>query len=188
MQTQKSHRRPWNTIPPQNVEIPKRWLSRLYKSTDMLPFLASLDETQAIIPVDEQGRLDLDSAREEFGWKHLDEIYRKHRGQGRNTPRTLAEQIDFHGKLSAQPQRRISDQRMVLYPKSGDIMRAARTNPGIEFVNDSLYWHKADSVEEAGYLTILLNAPCLQRAFFRVERKRSRFSFAPVAQGAHPTI
>lgn len=179
VQTQKSHHRPWNTVPPQNVEIPKRWLSRLYKSTDMLPFLASLDETQAIIPVDEQGRLDLDSEWEEFGWKHLDEIYRKHRGQGRNTPRTLAERINFHGALSAQSQLRTSDQRLMLYPKSGDIMRAARTNPGSGFVNDSLYWHKADSAEEAGYLTVLLNAPCLQQAFFESRKSGRDFHLHP---------
>ena len=30
--------------------------------------------------------------------------------------------------------------QMVLYPKSRDIMRAARRSPGTGFVNDTLYW------------------------------------------------
>lgn len=179
VRTKKSSQPTWKNIPPQDIEIPKRWLSKLYKSTDMLPFLALLDETQAIIPVDEQGRLDLDSAREEFGWNHLNEIYRQHRGKGKNTPRTLEKQIDFHGKLSAQPQRRTSDQRMVLYARSGDIMRAARTYPGSGVVNDSLNWCVAASAEEAGYLTALLNAPCLRRAFFESRESGRHFHLHP---------
>ena len=144
---------------PQDVEIPQEWLSRLYLSRDMLPFIDSLGTTQAIIP------LDLDSALDELAWESLDEIYRRHRGRGRSTPKTLARQIDFAGKLSSQPRHRASERSMVLYPKSGDIMRAARTQAGGGFVDHSLYWLVAGSADEAAYLTALLNAPCLERAF-----------------------
>ena len=104
----------------------------------MYPFLASLDGAQSIIPVNAQGELDLFSAEDEYGWKHLDEIYRQHKGKGRSTPKTLTMQIDFSGKLSAQPQHRVSYKSMVLYARSGDIMRAARTCPGGGVVNDTL--------------------------------------------------
>ena len=180
VQTRKSKQKPWKEVQPQNVEIPKRWLSKLYKSIDLYPFLASLDDTQAIIPVDEQGKLDLVSAQEKFGWGHLEEIYRKHRGQGKNTPRTLAERINFHGALSAQPQHRIFDQSMVLHVGSGDIMRAARICPGAGFVDSSLYWHVASgAAEEAGYLTALLNAPSLRRAFFESRESGRHFHLHP---------
>ena len=172
-------RSPGKRFQPQNVEIPKRWLSKLYKSIDLYPFLASLDDTQAIIPVDERGKVDLDSAMEEFGWARLDEIYRRHRGKGKHTPRSLTKQIDFSGKLSAQPQRHISARRKVLHPKSGDNMRAARMCPGRGFVNHDLYWYIALNEGEAGYLTALLNAACLQRAFFESRESGRDFHLHP---------
>lgn len=179
VQTRKSKQKPWKKVQPQNVEIPKRWLSKLYKSIDLYPFLASLDDTQAIIPVDEHGSLDLDSAMEEFGWERLDEIYRRHRGKGRNTPRTLTKQIDFSGKLNAQPLHYVPERCMVLYPTSGDIMRAARTCPGSGLAGHTLNWYVADSKEEAGYLTALLNAPCLRRAFSESRESGRHFVLHP---------
>ena len=179
VRTKKSRHHPWNKIQPQDIEIPKRWLSKLYKSIDMYPFLASLDGAYSIIPVDAQDELDLVSAQEEYGWKHLDEIYRQYRGKGRNTPKTLTMQIDFSGKLSVQPQDRVSLKSMVLYGRSGDILRAARTYPGAGIVNDTLNWRVADSAEEAGYLTALLNAPCLRRAFFESRESGRHFHLHP---------
>ena len=177
VRTRKSKHRPWKKVPSQNVEIPKRWLSKLYKSIDMYPFLASLGDTQAIIPVDERGKVDLDSAREEFGWEHLEEIYRRHRGKGKNTPTTLAGRIDYGRALSLQP--RLSDKCMVLYPKSGDVMRGARISLGNGFVDHTLYWHATHSDREAGYLAVLLNAPCLRKAFFESRESGRDFHLHP---------
>ncbi len=180
VRTRTSLHSPWNQVTAQDVEIPKRWLSTLYRSPDTLLFVASARITQAIIPLNEQGSLDLDSASEEAGWESLDGIYRRLCGKGKNTPQTLAEQIDFAGKLSSQPQFRTSSKRMVLYPKSGDVMRAARTQVGDGFADDTLYWHVADSVEEAGYLTALLNAPCLLRAFLESRESGRDFHLHPL--------
>ena len=130
VRTLKSQHRPWRDVPSQQVEIPKRWLSTLYRSVEMLPFFASSGSAQAIVPVDTQGKLDLDSAIGEPGWETLDGIYRRFRGKGQTTPKTLAKQIDFAGKLSSQPRLLESEKRMVLYLGSGDVMRSARTFPG----------------------------------------------------------
>lgn len=179
VRTRKSVHSPWDEVIPQDIEIPKRWLSKLYRSPDMLPFVASARETLAIIPVDKQGRLDLDSAQEEFGWVELDEIYRKRRGSGQNTPKTLADRLDYGRGLSTQPRNQTSSRRMVLYPKSGDVMRAARTQAGGGFADDTLYWHVARSTDEAGYLAALLNAPCLQRAFIESRESGRHFDLHP---------
>ncbi len=173
--TRKSLHSPWNGVAPQDIEIPKRWLSNMYRSPNMLPFVASTRITQAIVPVDEQGNLMLDSASQEPAWETLDGIYRKFRGKGKNTPRTLAKRVDYGRALSVQPRERASDRRMVLYPKSGDIMRAARTQPGGGFADDTLYWYVAGSADEAGYLAALLNAPCLQRAFLESRESGRHF-------------
>lgn len=179
VRTRKSRHNPWAEVPSQYIEIPKRWISKLYRSPDMLPFVASIRTTQAIIPVDEQGNLALHSALEEPGWETLDGIYRKSRGKGKNTPQTLAQQIDFSGKLSSQPRHRTSGSRMVLYPKSGDIMRAARTQSGSGVADDTLYWHVARSTDEAGYIVALMNAPCLQRAFLESRASGRDFQLHP---------
>ena len=116
---------------------------------------------------------------EEFGWEHLDELYRRNRGKGKATPKTLVEQIDFGGKLSSQPRYEESSTNMVLHPLAGDVMRAARTSPGSGFVDASLYWHRARIADEAGYLTALLNAPILRRAFFEARESGRNFHLSP---------
>lgn len=179
VRTMKSRHRPWDGVMAQDVEIPKRWLSTLYRSPNMLPFVASTRITQAIIPVDEHGDLDPDPALEEPAWEILDSIYRKFRGKGKNTPQTLAAQIHFAGKLSSQLRPETSSMRMVLYPKSGDIMRAARTRAGVGFADDTLYWHVARNEGEAGYLAALLNAPCLQLAFLESRESGRHFDLHP---------
>lgn len=179
VRTRESRHYPWNEVPSQDIEIPRRWMSELYRSPDMLPFVASTRITQAIIPVDEQGNLDLHSALEEPGWETLDGIYRRFCGKGKNTPQKLADRIDYGRGLSTQPRNQTSSSRMVLYPKSGDVMRAARTRAGSGFADDTLYWHVARSTDEAGYLAALLNAPCLRRAFLESRESGRDFQLHP---------
>ncbi len=179
VRTEKSWHLPWKRIPPQSVEVPRRWLSKLYRSRAMLPFVASRGDTHAIIPMDQEGRLALDSALDELAWKRLDELYRRHRGKGKTTPKTLTRQADFAGKLSSQPTGAHPEQRMVLYIASGDVMRSARTSSGSGLVGNTLYWYVATSEDEAAYLTALLNAPCLKRAFFESRASGKHFHLHP---------
>ncbi len=165
VRTRPSRQPRWNALEPRHVEIPQHWLSTLYLSKNLRPFLAATGTTQAIIPKDPQGNLTLSSALDEAAWEVLDEAWRTHRSRGQRTPRTLAERVDFNGGLSAQSDALASDRYRVLYPASGDIMRAARVPAGNGVVDFSLYWLLAESPDEAGYLTALLNAPCLSRAF-----------------------
>ena len=68
---------------------------------------------------------------------------------------------------------------MVLHPASGDIMRAARVHRGDGVVDSSLYWYQAESADEAGYLTVLLNATCLQHAFACARESGRHFHLQP---------
>ena len=179
VRTRRSVKSPWNALDAQDAEVPARWISRLYTSADMLPFLATVGDNRAIIPVNDSGDVDLDSAMDEFGWVGLNEVYRKYRGQGKTTPKTLAERINFHGGLTAQPRVKADGKRLVLYPASADIMRAARTQPRSGFVDSKLYWLLTDSVEEAGYLTAILNAPCLSYAFAESRESGRDFHLHP---------
>ena len=98
-------------------------------------------------------------------WRDLDAAFDEFRGRGRNTPDTLIAQLDHNGKLSGQLTRAGRRRTRVLYPKSGDNMRGARSQLGSFVVDDTLYYFNAVSAGEVGYLTALLNAPCLSHAF-----------------------
>lgn len=177
--TMKSMHAPWRDVSIAEVEISVRWLQRLYRSLDMMPFIAALGETRVIVPLDEQGMLLESPGNRDDCWTYLDEIYSTYAGQGRGTPKTLIGQIDFARKLTAQIGIDAPDRRMILYPKSGDIMRASRTRPGTGFVNDSLYWGVADTEAEAGYVVCLLNAPCLVRAYLEARSSGRDFHLHP---------
>ena len=165
VETVRSKHQPWAAVRPQEIEVPRTWISRLYRSQDLFPFAVSDSPAQAVIPANEAGELALESATSEPGWRRLSQLYEIYRGKGRNTPRTLLGRIDYGGGLSTQPRDGAPEMQMVLYPTSGDRMRAARVAPGSVVVDSSVYWHTATCDSEAGYLIALLNAPSLRRAY-----------------------
>ena len=181
VETERSQRLPWSGIPAQAVEVPRSWISGLLLSKNLFAFAVASEENrpQAIIPKDESGKLVLDSATAEHGWETLDELWRAHRSRGKSAPQTLAKQLDFAGKLSSQPRTAGSDRKMLLYPGSGDIMRAARATPGEAVIEHALYWFVAKSEAEAGYLVSLLNASSLRRAFQESRRSGRHFDQHP---------
>ncbi|MDE0627760.1 MAG: N-6 DNA methylase [Bryobacterales bacterium] len=181
VQTHRSIHAPWNKVAVQDVEIPSCWLSRLYRSRELLAYSISPRKVQAIIPRKKSGELALESAEKEYGWEQLNRLWQRHRTKGTSIPDSLAERIDFNGRLSVQPE--ISSQSqaktLVLYPASGDIMRAARAGSRSGIVSDTLYWHVAGSEAEAQYLVALLNAPCLKRAFRKARKSGRHFHQHP---------
>lgn len=68
---------------------------------------------------------------------------------------------------------------MVVYPSSGDIMRACRIQPGKAIVDASLYYFVASSASEAAYLVALMNAPCLADAFAQSRESGRDFHLHP---------
>ena len=163
--TVRSKKEPWSEIEPQTGAVPAHWVRDLLTSNQMSAFALLPELPRAIIPTDAGGRLEEAPERVSLFWRDLDAAYDEFRGRGRNTPETLIAQLDHNGKLSGQLTRAGRRRTLVLYPKSGDIMRGARSQPGSFVVDDTLYYYNAASAGEAGYLTALLNAPCLSRAF-----------------------
>ena len=177
--TRQSSKKPWNRISPTTVEIPKAWVIDIYTSNSVPAFAA--DTVKAIVPVDTEGHLLAEAPMHENDWKLLEEEYRRHKGAGTNTPKTLFERISYHGELAAQlPLQPLTTRKLiVLHPKSGDIMRAARAHPGAAVATDTLYWFRASTVREASYLTVLLNTPCLQHAFTSARESGRDFHLHP---------
>ncbi|MCY4324743.1 MAG: hypothetical protein OXC81_01805, partial [Betaproteobacteria bacterium] len=168
--TARSNKPPWNALQPQTGELPAQWLAPLLTSRQLLPFaVASSQLQQAIVPCDATGNLlSTEMARQSEFWAKLDDLYREYRGQGGNTPKTLLAQIDYNRKLSVQLPLRTNQQaghHMVIYPASGDVMRAARLDADSALIDSKVYRLVVASLEEARYLTAVLNAPVLEAAF-----------------------
>ena len=182
--TVKSTHAPWNTIQPQTGVIPKHWIRTLLTSQNIVPFAVSTVLPEAIIPTDYEGKLHQNPSNASSFWRQLENIYCEYSGTGKNTPQTLIFQIDYAGKLSSQlanfPQRLDGDDcRVVLYPTSGDIMRASRCRPSAAIVDSSVYRWTANSADEAAYLVAILNAKCLRRAFVDAREAGRHFHLHP---------
>ncbi len=161
-----SDRQPWQSMPPQTGEVPDHWLLPLLQSQQLRPFSAA-PRIQAIVPCDIRGRLlTLERAREEEFWVQLEDLYEEGRGEGQSTPQTLLARINHINNLSVQlPLRPASKSWAVVYPASGDIMRAARFKARTAVMDAKIYRRTVSSAAEAHYLIAILNAPCLEEAF-----------------------
>ena len=176
VKTGESRQGNWSEVKSQRGLVPTTWIRKIYTSSDMLPFVASIKSPEVIIPISENGEVHLNPTRACSFWQELDELWEVHRTKGKTTPDTLLGRLDYAKGLSIQPLRKRSNkQDMVLYPTAGDNMRAARTRYGSKIVDSSLYWHRVSSDIEAGYLVSLFNARCLRRAF--AESKESGRNF-----------
>ena len=165
VRTAASNKEPWRQLQSQTGTVPSHWVRELLTSNQLLTFAFSQEPPQAIIPTNIRGYVEADPVDLSPFWWELNAAYEEFRGQGRNTPSTLIKRIDYNGSLSAQLTRVVRRGTLVFYPKSGDIMRGARRGAGPIVADDTLYYFNAANVGEARFLTALLNAPCLSRAF-----------------------
>ena len=175
-----SDKHPWSGVDPQTGPVPERWLVRLLKSDRLIPFAVQAPLLHAIVPTDQTGTLhDAPDAANDF-WRRCSDIYGQFRGRGKTTPETLMEQIDFRHKLSVQlPVSGDGRKRTVIYPCSGDIMRAARVARAGCVIDSGLYHFTASSEDEAAYLVAVLNAPSLRRAFKECRSSGRHFHLHP---------
>ena len=186
--TIRSNKPPWKVVQPRTGELPTHWLVPLLTSKQLLPFgIAPAGPETVIIPCSEDGELlSVETARQTSFWAELDDLYHEFRGMGSNTPKNLIAQINYAGKLSAQLPLRSQSGYLVIYPTSGDIMRAAHVSAGMAAMGSTMYRRTVDSVTEARYLVAVLNAPCLEKAFLQSRRSGRHFHknpwrFVPIA-------
>lgn len=98
---------------------------------------------------------------------------------GTSTPKTLIDRINHHKGISQQF-KNFSDRLIkVVYPTSGDIMRAARMPASLAIVNSTLYWFVTEDSDEAAFLVGILNASILTRAFAEARTSGRHFQKSP---------
>jgi len=180
VKTSKSIQKPWKFIENQMGTIPEHWARTIMDSKKILSYII-LECPKTIIPLNRNGTLLENPGNICPFWEELNELYEANRGRGKSTPQTLINQFDHRGKLSAQLNEPTThlNRPILLYPCSGDNMRAVRTVADKIIVDSTLYWKVCKDESEAGFLTVLLNTPCLNRAFAESRESGRDFHLHP---------
>jgi hypothetical protein len=151
---------PWRSLPDHTGVVEQIFLRQAYLGEHCLPF-RMLPPANAVIPFDGRGMLSGDNDRIDRypglaeWWRAAERTWMAHR---RSDKRTLLEQIDYIKQLSAQfPAPPIR----VVYTASGNTLAAAVVGDRDAVIEHALYWGAAATMEEAFYLTAILNSPAL---------------------------
>ena len=151
---------PWKQLPVLRGSVEVEFVRRVHLGATLLPFRL-IEPWSGVIPWDGEELLDCANPHIELypgladWWTNAEEVWDENKGENNLT---LLEQIDYRRKLSQQfptPPHR------VLYSKGGQYLAAARLDDRTVVLDHKLYWASANSIEEARYLTAILNSPAL---------------------------
>jgi len=158
-----NEKQPWKRLTGLTGTVERRFIRSLYLGESVLPFLL-LAPAQAVIPWD-RGRLlsghddqlDLYPGLAKW-WRAAESVWNHNRS---SDDLSLAQRLDFRKGLSRQFP---SAEHRVIYTKSGMYMAAAIVSDRAAVIDHKLYWANAVSVDEARYLTAILNSTTLTNA------------------------
>ena len=163
--TDDARHEPWTQFNGSAGSVPERYISEAIYSSDLLCFATRGELAKIIIPLTAKG--DLDGKRDSDSyWSWADTAYQANRGLGGNTPQTLWDRINHQRALVPQIRADNAGElaTKVVYNSSGQTLRAARVLPD-RIVSHQTYWLISKTTDEAAYLTAILNADCLQKAY-----------------------
>jgi SAM-dependent methyltransferase len=153
---------PWKHLQALQGAVEQEFVRPVHLGSTLLPFRL-LEPWLGIVPRDGSTLLDTaDSQLEAYAgladwWTRAETVWDDNKGESHLT---LLERADFRSGLSLQlptaPHR-------VLYASSGQYLAAARIDDSQAVIDTSLYWAAAASVDEARYLTAILNSPELTK-------------------------
>jgi len=153
---------PWKHLPALHSSVEQQFVRPAHLGANLLPYRL-LEPRLAVIPWDGSKMLEgIDPQLDAHPgladwWTRAEVVWDDNKGDNNLT---LMEQIDFRNKISLQfPMSR----NRVLYTKSGQYLAAARLDDTDGVVDQSLYWANASSLEEARYLSAILNSPAVTK-------------------------
>ncbi|MBQ1046083.1 N-6 DNA methylase [Micromonospora sp. C32] len=151
---------PWKDLPSLEGVVESRFIRPVLLGESLLPY-RTLAAKKAVLPLDGStlmtgsgSRLDYYFGLAEW-WKKAESTWEAHRSSARLT---LAEQLDFRHKLTAQfpaPPLRL------VYSASGMHVAAAIVEDPTAVVEHGLYYCAIDTRTEGYYLSAILNSPAL---------------------------
>jgi hypothetical protein len=174
---------PWRSASSINGQIEERFLRPVLLGESILPFRIFQEFEGAIPYVDSYGLITATKARKLssdpkvkqsfsaiIGWLAAAEKAWEE-GRSASTTLSLAEQLDYYGKLSVQfplaPLR-------VVYAKAGALPAACLVRDETAVIDHMLYWAKPSAEDEGHYLVAILNS---EAARSRAEQFQARGQF-----------
>jgi hypothetical protein len=154
---------PWKHLAPLRGTVERQFIRPLYLGESILPFRC-LQPPQAAIPWDgqrllhgEDERLDLYPGLAQW-WRSAEAVWAQNRSSERLS---LMERLNYRRTLSQQFP--AADYRVV-YTSSGMYLAAAIVSNPTVVIEHKLYWGSAASLDEARFLTAILNSTTLTMA------------------------
>lgn len=150
---------PWKAMRSLSGTVEQATIHDVYLGETVAPFRL-LTPRRAVLPLLENHIMTTGDVADRPGlsrwWSEVEQAWAQGRKSSEQLP--LLERFDYQGQLSAQlppPKHR------VLYSASGNTLAAARIDRPAGIVEHKLYWCQADSIDEARYLTAILNSATL---------------------------
>ncbi len=155
-----NEKKPWKDLAPLTGNVERPFVRPVHLGHTVLPF-RPLAPHLAVIPWDGQRLLDGTGDRLDLypglaaWWRGAERIWAAHRA---SPGMSLLDQIDYRRKLRGQLP---APSHRVVYAKGGMYMAAAIISDPNAIIDHKLYWATAASIDEARYLTAVLNSATL---------------------------
>lgn len=152
---------PWNERPDLVATVDRRFMHRVHLGETITPF-RPLRPRRAVLPIDHgkllsPSKIDTTSGIKPW-WDKASADWETYK---------TSDTLSLHGRIDYQRGLRHQldgAKNRVVYTKSGNSLAAARIDDPDLIIDHALYWMPAASVDEARYLTAILNAPVTTQA------------------------
>ncbi|HMF30735.1 MAG TPA: N-6 DNA methylase, partial [Candidatus Lokiarchaeia archaeon] len=151
---------PWDFLPYREAQVEAEYVFDVAKSLDLVPFKL-LKTTPAFLPIERESLAYFPEDLKPLAKAHfnlLETLYQKHHKQGASITH-LWERINYNKGVTNFLQ---AGKIKVIFPGSGGMVKAAIVQ-GDVLVDTSCYYLSTDDIEEAYYLTGILNSPSISR-------------------------
>lgn len=155
---------PWKGLGDLTGVVGRRYIFDTHLGSTIAPF-RTLEPWRAILPIANDKLLTDTEINEgpDTGlaawWDQATTAWEGHKTK--QSTLSLREQVDFQGKLTRQLS---AGSHRVVYSKAGTRLAAARLDDPDAIIDHTLYWLSVATMDEARYLTAILNAPATTTA------------------------
>ena len=167
----KNEKVPWQNLRPLRGTVEREFIHSLYIGESIMPFRRIDPTAKAIVPWDGQRLVPNDPEHLEIHqglaewWRKAEAVWNEHR---KDEDFSLLNQLDFRGKLSKQL---LVTGHRVVYGGSGMYMAAAIVSEPGAIIEHQLYWGLMDSLDEARFLSAILNSTVVTMAVRRSQKR-----------------
>jgi hypothetical protein len=166
-----NEKEPWKNLPDMYGAVERQFLLPLYSGECIMPFRCLDSSITAVIPWDGVSVLPEDPECLEIyqglanWWRAAEEVWDRHR---KNVGFSLLSQLDYRRKLSKQLS---TTGYRVVYSGSAMYMAAAIISDPNVIIEHQLYWGITSGLDEARYLTAILNSTTVTMAVRHLQKR-----------------